>query len=112
MKIRRILQNLLLLFISFMLAFAVIEIGVRLAKTELHPPKLFISQTEGVPYKLRPNFHGYTTTGIPLDINSLGVRDKEYQPQPGPNTFRIIILGDSVTMGQAIRQEDSYPHPL
>ena len=112
MRIKRILQNLLLLFVSLMFTIALIEAGVRLAKTELHPPKLFISQTEGVPYKLRANFHGHTTTGIPLDINSLGVRDNEYQLQPPPNTFRIVVLGDSVTMGQAVRQEDSYPKQL
>ena len=102
----------MLLLASLMLAFALVEAGVRLAKTELHPPKLFISLTEGVPYKLRPNFHGHTTTGIPLDINSMGLRDKEYQLQHQPNTFRIVILGDSVTMGQAVRQEDSYPKQL
>ncbi len=112
MKIKRILQNLLLLFASLMLALVLIEAGVRLAKTELHPPKLFISQTEGVPYKLRPNFHGYTTTGIQLDINSMGLRDKDYQLQQGQNTFRIVVLGDSVTMGQAVRQEDTYPKQL
>ena len=59
MKIRgakRILQNLLLLSVSLMFAVALIEAGVRLTKVELYPPKLFISQTEGVPYKLRPDF--------------------------------------------------------
>jgi len=37
--------------------------------------------------------------GVPMDINSSGHRDREYaQPKP-PGVFRIVMLGDSTTLG-------------
>jgi lysophospholipase L1-like esterase len=112
MKIKVIMQNFLLFSVAIIFVVAAIEIGVRLTKVELHPPGLFAAQREGVPYKLRAGFHGSTSTGIPLDINSMGMRDKEYPLEREENTFRIVVLGDSVTFGQAVRQEDTYPEQL
>ena len=45
--------------------------------------------------------------------NSLGYRDFEYSQERPNNTFRILMLGDSMTFGQGINKtSDTYPKQL
>lgn len=45
-------------------------------------------------------------------INSLGMRgDAVVSPKP-PNTFRVVCLGDSITFGEGVHEELTYPHLL
>jgi predicted small integral membrane protein len=49
--------------------------------------------------------------GVPVQINSLELRDsREYQLAKRPNTFRILVLGDSVTFGHGSLSEHTYPY--
>src|SRR5215467_3233309 len=49
--------------------------------------------------KLAPNYDGWFA-GVPVRTNALGFRDdREYDLAKRSNTFRIIVLGDSVTFG-------------
>jgi lysophospholipase L1-like esterase len=50
-----------------------------------------------------------TFQGIEYTLNRLGVRGPEYDPWPAPGDFRIVIVGDSVTMGHGVRAGDTYP---
>ena len=45
--------------------------------------------------------------GAPVSINSHGLRDREYSEDKPPNTFRVMMLGDSTTFGWGVRQEDT-----
>jgi len=66
----------------------------------------------GVGYTLmKPGSH-YEFQGITVDINSHGLRGPEIAYEKPPATFRILNLGDSVAMGWAIREEDSYGRRL
>ena len=48
--------------------------------------------------------------GVPVKINSLGFRDdREYALAKGPRTFRVLVLGDSVTFGHGSVYEHTYP---
>jgi hypothetical protein len=51
--------------------------------------KLFTT-SDFLPFELTPNIPGYS--------NSLGMRDKEYGIEKPKGIYRIIVLGDSVTM--------------
>ena len=70
-------------------------------------------------FELKPNytikFDGYNVR-LPkittISINSDGFRDKEYPLEKSKNTFRIIILGDSVTSGFGVENNESYPEIL
>lgn len=42
----------------------------------------------------------------------MGYRDKEYSIPKPENTYRIVCLGDSCTIGVGVRQEDTYSKQL
>lgn len=45
--------------------------------------------------------------GAPVDINSLGLRDRDYDVAKPPGTIRILMLGDSLTFGWGVKIEDT-----
>jgi hypothetical protein len=62
--------------------------------------------------RLAPGYRGWFA-GTPVRINSLGFRDeRDYSLEKAPNTFRILILGDSVTFGHGALSETTYPFLL
>ncbi len=51
--------------------------------------------------------------GVPVRINNLGFRDpRAYTTEKAPGTFRILVLGDSVTFGHGATFETTYPYLL
>ena len=62
--------------------------------------------------RLAPGYRGFFA-GVPVHINSLGFRDsREYSLEKSPGTFRILVLGDSVTFGHGTLDETTYPFLL
>ena len=53
-----------------------------------------------------PNGHAFLM-GADVDINSQGLRDKEYSLAKPPGTFRIMILGDSTAFGWGVKAQDT-----
>ena len=89
-----------------------IEIWVRSAWDESRGrPGFFLSDpVRG--QRLAANYDGWFA-GVPARTNSLGFRDtREYSLAKPPGTFRIIVLGDSVTFGHGALYETSYPYLL
>jgi hypothetical protein len=60
---------------------------------------------------MKPGTH-YEWQGIPVDINSHGLRGPETTYEKPAGTLRILNLGDSVAMGWGVREEDSYGRRL
>lgn len=54
----------------------------------------------------------YEWQGIPVDINSHGLRGPETTYDKPAGTFRILNLGDSVVMGWGVREEETYGRRL
>jgi hypothetical protein len=52
--------------------------------------------------------HRLAGVDIPIEINSLGFRGKEIAPEKAPGVPRILMLGDSITWGDYLRDEDTY----
>jgi hypothetical protein len=63
-------------------------------------------------FKLKPGGVGYFQMGIPAIANSHGHRDVEVPLKKPPGVFRILVLGDSFTVGANVRQEEAYPKVL
>jgi hypothetical protein len=64
------------------------------------------SRDPGIVYELKPNVRG-RFIDQPLLINSQGLRDYEYSRRKGPDTFRIVGVGDSSLFGWGVPFEDS-----
>jgi lysophospholipase L1-like esterase len=62
---------------------------------------------DSIVYELRPGVQG-RFLGMPVVINSLGMRDRERVPAKGPETFRVVGLGDSLMFGWGVRQEETF----
>jgi lysophospholipase L1-like esterase len=61
--------------------------------------------------RLRPGFKG-DDAGSYVEINSRGMRDREYELQKTPGTTRILALGDSWTFGVGMAPEQTWPKRL
>lgn len=58
----------------------------------------------------RPN-SSMRLMGVPVEINSDGLRDEEY-PVQRSDAYRVIFLGDSLTFGWGVKQEETFHHLL
>lgn len=43
-----------------------------------------------------------------VDTNSRGYRGPEFPPEPAEGTFRIVCMGDSITFGWGLREDEGY----
>jgi len=108
-------RNLLTITLTALVVAAValaagIEVWVR-ATWDLHKgrPGFFLSDARRG-QRLAAGYDGWFA-GIPVHINSLELRDsREYDLTKKPNTFRILVLGDSVTFGHG--SVHAYPELL
>jgi lysophospholipase L1-like esterase len=55
---------------------------------------------------------GYELNPGQDDINSYGLRDREFELRKPPNTYRIIATGDSFTYGHGIKSGETYVKQL
>jgi hypothetical protein len=55
----------------------------------------------------RPSFR-YTLAGSETSINRLGYRGREYPPAHAPGRTRLVMLGDSVTFGFGVRDDETF----
>jgi lysophospholipase L1-like esterase len=60
---------------------------------------------------MKPGSH-YEWQGIPVDINSHGLRGAETSYEKPSDTFRILNLGDSIVMGWGVHEENTYGQRL
>lgn len=68
-------------------------------------------------WTLKPNYTGECLdsggqSATEITINSLGLRDSSVETPKPRNTFRILILGDSMTFGAGVNEDRTYPEIL
>lgn len=72
-----------------------------LADRDLGPP--------GHPFVMAfPIAGAHVKAGVDYRINSLGFRGREYAQEKPPGTWRIVVLGDSVTFGWGVEMADRF----
>jgi lysophospholipase L1-like esterase len=69
-------------------------------------------ETPGAGYTLLHPGATYQWQGIPVRVNSQGLRGPEVDLEKPPGTYRILSLGDSVVFGWGVRYEDTYGYRL
>lgn len=67
-------------------------------------------QEEPIGYRNRPGLEG-TFHGVPVRINSWGMRDREVAAKT-PGEFRVLVIGDSFPFGVGVPIERSVPYQL
>jgi hypothetical protein len=97
---------------AIVLSMIAIEVWVRARWDERRGlPGFYLSDAE-LGQRLSPNYDGWFAD-VPVHVNSLGFRDsRDYTLEKPPNTFRILVLGDSVTFGHGALSETTYPYLL
>ena len=111
-----LLPNLVILLATVVLFCGVVELGLRIffahsldfsmemwkyASSLKHPvanPDLSFAHVPGGSAFLM---------GVPVSINSHGLRDREYSETKPPDVRRIVMLGDSTTFGWGVPEEQT-----
>ncbi|MBI1816114.1 MAG: hypothetical protein HYR72_14135 [Deltaproteobacteria bacterium] len=112
---RSIFERLALLLFGICAALAVGEIAVRMHRSDRISFNKSLAERERsskTPKRtimdvLRPN-GDEVFRGVRYRFNSVGIRGPEYADHSGTGVFRIVIVGDSVTMGHGVQEEDTY----
>lgn len=119
--LRRIAANLTAICISLAVAFGLGEVVVRAAfhgsmdfdmemwkyATQIKIP----SDDPRVVHEHRPNGRAFLM-GAEVTTNHFGLREGERAKVKPPGTYRIVALGDSITMGWGVQQDMTYPAQL
>jgi hypothetical protein len=114
---RQALRKLFLLAIpaatlTLVLCVLAIEAWVRLSWDHTRGTPGFYLSDPDRGQRLAAGYNGWFA-GVPVQINRLGFRDaRDYRLEKSPGTFRIVVLGDSVTFGHGAMFETTYPYLL
>ena len=112
--LKSFMRNSLLTVCSLIITFVIGEICIRIIYGNplifVDPQVTFCSTEYG--FKFKPNQHGTYTYDKPANTNSFGFRDYEWGMPKPDGRIRIMCLGDSITFGNAVNVEDSYPKIL
>jgi hypothetical protein len=117
---KALVQNLLLVTGGLFVALLLAEVAIRMYEVgilaqgptgwELMAVRRILYQpveNEAVNYRLKPDME-YEFEHIHVEINSQGLRDDPIALEKPQGMYRILGLGDSVTFGWQVGQEETY----
>jgi hypothetical protein len=112
-KSKNLKQNILLLIFILFMFFLILEVVLRIEGYSIYGfGKGTFVYDNILGYKLSSNYLGiqsiYSRT-VNVETNSQGMRDvREYNYNKTEGTFRIVVLGDSVSFGNGVELNESY----
>ncbi len=109
-----LLRNVALAIASLLIFWMLVEAGLRLVgfqpDQKVNPH--FDWGKRGEFWRFRPGAQWKTSVGDhQVSINAYGLRDRELEDAE-PGTFRILVLGDSVTFGHGVAIDDAFVRRL
>jgi len=111
-NVRHFAINVLLTAASVLFVLAMGEVAVRVIEPRSdHKPLCRDVPDSGRLWEHLPN-REVVRKGVTVRTNSHGQRDREFQLEKPPSTYRILSLGDSFTFGTGLNIEDTYPKQL
>lgn len=69
--------------------------------------KVYLNR-EDLSHVSKKNAYFKNLYGVEVKINSKGLRDYEYSYEKPPGTYRILVLGNSITFGWGVKFNDIY----
>lgn len=106
--------RILALAVSLLVVFGVAELFARLSWDPPPPPKPLppdLPVLRSIKDLNKPNIEG-AHKRVRYRTNSRAFRGPEWSPRPGPGVFRILVTGDSITVGSGVDEEDRYTQRL
>jgi len=107
-KLKPALINLLIVIVALTALCVILELLVRTLQPESGIDYFQRSETRG--YSLKINYK-ININEIPFETNSKGLRDRDFGPKD-KETFRILMLGDSITMGKGVHLNETFSKKL
>ncbi len=112
-------RRLLLLAVGLLLPCALIEITLRVvdpahtAETieREHFTEAILERGSGGALALRKGAAG-TLLGHRAEIGAQGFRTPPFDPHKAQDTYRILVIGDSVAFGWGVAEQDSFPRVI
>lgn len=118
--LKRLIVNLIVLIVGVLVALLIAEVALRALKGR-HPiatarygkiPNVTERGTY-LPWQLKPGavdrqVDPYGEFDCEFRINSAGLRDDEIEPEKPAGTRRILMLGDSMTVGWGVEQNECF----
>jgi lysophospholipase L1-like esterase len=111
-----ILQNTLLLTVAILLGCVFLEVALRVIfyhstdfSMEMWKYAVKLKRPVTNPdlsFSHAPNRSAFLM-GVPVSINSEGLRDREFSLEKPSGVYRVMMLGDSTTFGWGVKQEDT-----
>jgi hypothetical protein len=113
LRVRRWFAVLVPLFAAAF-ALLVVEVGVAVLRPVPYAVEfnMYYEPDPVTGFRAKPNSTGIYQNGYPANANSRGHRDEEMALPKPPGLFRILVLGDSFTVGANVTQEEAYPEVL
>lgn len=111
MKLRSLLAHAGLVAGSLVAAALLLEGALRIvypAPIRWTYPQEYYDFDPEVAHVLRPGQQAFTHDK-PVSTNSLGLRDREFAPQPAAGVRRVLTLGDSQTFGNGLALAETWP---
>jgi len=108
-------SKLLLGAVAVLLAFGICELAARALlpapPDDTRQPQIAYRYDPEIRYVLAPNQQGWIDDGW-MTINSLGFRGRDVVTPKPPGSFRVVVIGDSVTMGWGVGDNETYSAQL
>ncbi|MFA7692258.1 MAG: SGNH/GDSL hydrolase family protein [Candidatus Hydrogenedentales bacterium] len=110
--VKRLLFSVILLALGCVVSLFVCEALIRLVDPQPDVPRWF-EEDEAYAYTLKKNFtQDYRFAGsdfvMKVQTNTLGLRDKPWNPDHATACKRILFLGDSFVFGYGVNVEDRF----
>jgi lysophospholipase L1-like esterase len=104
-----------LALIALLVAFLICELGARAVfprpPDDLREPQIVYLFDPEIGYVLAPSQQGWSNDGF-MTVNSLGFRGPEVALPKPPGRFRVVLLGDSVTVGLGVADQETFAAQL
>ena len=109
-----LIYGVLFLLVAPILALCLIELALAIFHPIPHSieSNMFFIADPHTGFRLKPGGVGYFQMGIPAIANSHGHRDEEVALAKPAGVVRILVIGDSFTVGANVRQEEAWPKCL
>ncbi|MFG0320033.1 MAG: SGNH/GDSL hydrolase family protein [Planctomycetota bacterium JB042] len=98
-------RKLLFAAVSTAALLATLEFGLRLAG---YGEAVLTERVEELGWHFVPSQDGETRNGLPVHVNAHGLRDEEFPREKPPGERRVLLLGDSITFGVDVAQEETF----